>query len=108
MASVLLLSAAALLAGTVTSSATTDPPWQPINPYLFGFSSYIGPVVNLSFSDSAVLEVARVLRIGSLRYPGGSPSNTWNITSGRWVKGSNGEYEERCDSQPEGTFTPER
>ena len=53
-----------------------------INPYLFGFSSYIGPVVNLSYSDSAVLETAKVLRIGSLRYPGGSPSNHWNLSAG--------------------------
>jgi hypothetical protein len=80
---------------------------QAINPYLFGFSSYIGPVVNLSFTDKAVLETARALRIGSLRYPGGSPSNSWNLTSGRWTGGSVGEYAARCDTQPIGTFTPE-
>jgi hypothetical protein len=39
-----------------------------INPRLFGFSSYLGPVVNLSYSDPAVMRVARVMRIGSLRY----------------------------------------
>ena len=39
-----------------------------INPRLFGFSSYLGPVVNLSYSDPAVMRVARVMRMGSLRY----------------------------------------
>ncbi len=78
-----------------------------INPYLFGFSSYIGPVVNLSYSDSAVLKTARALRIGSLRYPGGSPSNHWNLSAGRWVDG-HGDPNTRCNSQPLGTFTPEK
>lgn len=77
-----------------------------INPYLFGFSSYIGPVVNLSYSDSAVLTTARALRIGSLRYPGGSPSNHWNLSAGRWIDG-HGDPNARCNSQPLGTFTPE-
>ena len=39
-----------------------------INPRFFGFSTYLGPIVNLSYSDPAVLLVAKTLRIGSLRY----------------------------------------
>lgn len=38
-----------------------------INPRLFGFSSYLGPIVNLSYIDPAVTRVARVIRMGSLR-----------------------------------------
>ena len=49
--------------GLVTTTTPT-----PINPRMFGFSSYLGPVVNLSYSDPAVLRVMRVMRIGSLRY----------------------------------------
>jgi alpha-L-arabinofuranosidase len=52
-----------------------------------------------------VLEVARTLRIGSLRYPGGSPSNHWNLSAGRWI-GGQGDPNDRCNSQPLGTFTP--
>lgn len=39
----------------------------PINPRLLAFSSYIGPVVNLTFDDPAVLRVMQVMHPGSLR-----------------------------------------
>ena len=61
--------------------------------------------MNLSFSDTAVLATARALRIGSLRYPGGSPSNNWNLSAGRWID-EQGDPNTRCNSQPLGTFTP--
>lgn len=78
----------------------------PINPRLFGFSSYLGPVVNLSYSDPAVLRVASVLRMGTLRYPGGSTANSWDMARGRWVEGTGGAYANRTDWLPEGTYTP--
>jgi hypothetical protein len=77
-----------------------------INPRLFSVSTYLGPVVNLSYSDPAVLRVASVLRLGSLRYPGGSTANSWNITDGRWVEGRGGVYANRTDGLPRGTYTP--
>lgn len=78
----------------------------PINPRFFGFSSYLGPIVNLSYSDPAVLRVAAALRIGSLRYPGGSTANAWNISTGRWVAGMGSEYSNRTNGLPAGTYTP--
>ena len=77
-----------------------------INPRLFGFSSYLGPVVNLSYSDAAVLRAAAVLRMGTLRYPGGSTANSWDMERGRWVVGAGGAYANRTDWLPTGTYTP--
>ena len=87
-----------------------------INPRFFGFSTYLGPIVNLSYSDPSVLRVAKALRMGSLRYPGGSTANSWNLSSGRWVRGHGdwaagpspwaGSYANNTALLPEGTFTP--
>ena len=41
------------------------------------------PIVNLSYPDPSVLRVAKPARMGSLRYPGGSTANSWNLSSGR-------------------------
>eukprot|EP00040_Diaphanoeca_grandis_P031328 m.187294 g.187294 ORF g.187294 m.187294 type:complete len:497 (+) comp32299_c0_seq1:69-1559(+) len=79
---------------------------DPINPRLFGFSSYLGPIVNLTFDDPGILRVAQVLRIGGLRYPGGSTANSWNISDGRWVDGQGWQYANRTNAFPRGTFTP--
>eukprot|EP00054_Salpingoeca_dolichothecata_P022455 m.147225 g.147225 ORF g.147225 m.147225 type:complete len:520 (+) comp24346_c0_seq1:256-1815(+) len=79
---------------------------EPINPRHLSFSSYIGPVVNLTFSDPSVLRVAKILNPGSLRYPGGSIANSWNISTGRWVPSVQDIYANRTDAFPIGTFTP--
>ena len=78
----------------------------PINARFLSFSSYLGPVVNLPFDDAAVLRVAEVLRLGSLRYPGGSTSNEWNLTTGRWVHSIHDLYANRTAALPVGTFGP--
>ena len=79
----------------------------PINPRLFAFSSYLGPVVNLAFDDPAVLAVAKTLQPGSLRYPGGGTANNWNISTGRWTGPQTSLYANRTNMRPIGTFTPD-
>lgn len=76
-----------------------------INAALLSFSSYIGPIVNLSYDDPSLLRVSKILGVGSLRYPGGTPANNWNITSGRWIQ-YGGNLAARVLARPEGTFTP--
>jgi hypothetical protein len=93
-------------AARAREASSSDPNILPINPRLFGFSTYLGPIVNLSYSDPAVLLVAKALRIGSLRYPGGSTANSWNISNGRWVHGAGWDYKARNEALPPGTFTP--
>ena len=46
--------------------------------------------------------------MGSLRYPGGSTANSWNITSGRWVNGTGWDYKVRNEGLPAGTYTPKK
>merc|ERR1711871_1124235 len=80
----------------------------PINARYFAFSSYLGPIVNLSYSDPAVLRVSNTLGLGSLRYPGGSPAARWNYTSGRWDDTLSSTYVDRNKAFPAGTFTPDK
>jgi len=90
------------LFGAVVASAA------PVNQRYFAFSSYIGPIVNLTFDDPAVLRVAHTLGLGSLRYPGGSTTSHWNYSSGRWVDTMTSSYAVRTNAFPRGTFTPDR
>lgn len=77
-----------------------------INPHWLSFSSYLGPVVNLTYDDTAVLHVARILRIGALRYPGGETANHWDMKTGSWTGGVRPEYAARLEGHPTGTWTP--
>jgi hypothetical protein len=49
-----MAAAAVLVAAAAASASLLDPNTLPINPRLFGFSTYLGPIVNLSYSDPAV------------------------------------------------------
>jgi hypothetical protein len=50
-----------------------------------GMNDVMGPIVNLSYSDSALLSAARALNVGSFRYPGGTVANYWSIVNGSYV-----------------------
>eukprot|EP00729_Bicosta_minor_P023961 gene23961-9335_t len=80
----------------------------PINPRFYAFSSYIGPVVNLTFNDPGVLRVVKTLGVGSLRYPGGSTTSSWNYSSGQWIDSDTGNLADRTRAFPRGTFTPDK
>ena len=77
----------------------------------------MGPIINLTYSDPALIKIAERLRIGALRHPGGTVANYWSLENGTYV-GENGSnckgdhwnyctYQERIDMHPEKTFTPE-
>lgn len=56
------------------------------NPYLFGYSlDSFGDSLNLSFSDTGGVAMARAMHLGVLRYPGGTGSNIWDLRKGRYV-----------------------
>ena len=92
---------------SAASAAAAGVPSMAINPRYWAFSSYIGPIVNLTFADPAVMRVAATLGLGSLRYPGGSTTSHWNYTSGRWTDRTTGMYADRTRAYPRGTFTPD-
>lgn len=78
----------------------------PINPRFFSFSTYAGAVTNLTYDDASMKLVANALHIGSLRYPGGSVGNSWDLSTGRWVDSVQSDYAKRNRAFPAGTFTP--
>lgn len=63
----------------VTSSQIPDP-------RLFGLNDVLGPIVAIPYSDPALCEAVKALRVGVLRHPGGTVANYWNITSGGYVQ----------------------
>ena len=56
----------------------------PVDPYLFGVNTRLGPIENLPFEDPALLRAASTLGAGALRWPGGSVANYWSIADGRY------------------------
>jgi hypothetical protein len=52
-------------------------------PFLSLLSLSLGPILNLTYSDTALIAAAKSLRIGTLRYPGGTVANYWSIQVGR-------------------------
>ena len=56
----------------------------PVDPYLFGVNTLLGPIENLPFEDPALLRAASTLGAGALRWPGGSVANYWSIADGRY------------------------
>ena len=45
----------------------------------------MGPIVNLSYSDTALIRATHALNIGSFRHPGGTVANYWSIINGTYV-----------------------
>jgi hypothetical protein len=82
---------------------------SPINSNLFGVNDVLGPIMQIPYNSSLLQAIARSLRLGGMRFPGGTVANYWNLTSGRYVRGCNASccvtYEGRVDKLPPGTFT---
>ncbi len=132
----LLLPLALLLAGTTSahsvhdearhgddsSSSTTCsvaplPGGRPASPLLFGMNDILGPIINLTYSDAALVAAVKALRVGALRHPGGTVANYWSMAAGSYVgqggtaPGCNGshwnycKYEDRIQAHPPRTFS---
>ncbi len=56
----------------------------PVDGNLFGINSILGPIVTLAYDDPELLESASAIGAGTLRYPGGSTANFWDLTRGRY------------------------
>jgi len=88
----------------------------PVDPYLFAINDVLGPIVNLTYDDRAMLLAVEALGVGSLRHPGGTVADYWDLRVGRYVgegdsdcKGGHWNYcswQERIDAHPPLTFTP--
>ena len=45
----------------------------------------MGPIINLSYFDPALIEATKALNIGAFRHPGGTVANYWSIANGSYV-----------------------
>ena len=77
-----------------------------------GYNTVLGPVINLTYYDTALELSVKKLYVGSLRYPGGTVANYWNITNASYVVPCQTEeynycYRQRVVSKlPKQTFSP--
>ena len=72
-------------AGPSTPACVLEPTAPvPVDPYLFGVNTLLGPIENLPFEDPALLRAPSTLGAGALRWPGGSVANYWSIADGRY------------------------
>eukprot|EP00039_Didymoeca_costata_P000188 m.44523 g.44523 ORF g.44523 m.44523 type:complete len:516 (+) comp10108_c0_seq1:76-1623(+) len=108
--------------GAATSSCSIGPSGdgRKVNPLLLGVNDVLGPIINLSYSDSALYNAIHALHVGALRHPGGTVANYWTMRNGSFV-GTNGtgppgcsgdhysycKYEERIQQLPPKTFSAE-
>eukprot|EP01052_Picozoa_sp_SAG31_P037912 SAG31_NODE_4973_length_2825_cov_1.906090_1_plen_338_part_10 len=93
------------------------PGGRPASPLLFGLNDILGPIINLTYSDTALVGAARALRVGALRHPGGAVANYWSMAAGSYVgqdgtapgcEGSHWNYcsfEDRIQAHPPKTFS---
>ncbi|XP_065183392.1 uncharacterized protein LOC135814229 [Sycon ciliatum] len=83
----------------------------PTNFKLFGLNDVLGPVMQIPYDSSALVNAVESLRVGYLRHPGGAVANYWNITSGRYATTCShsslcGNMSAAVNKFPEGTFSP--
>jgi hypothetical protein len=60
--------------------------WQAANPYLFGYNlETLGTMIPNRFDDTGAMSIGAALQLGTLRYPGGTMANIWDMREGRYV-----------------------
>jgi hypothetical protein len=91
----------------------------PTNPHLFGYNLEVyGTMINNTFDDTAGMALVDALHAGTLRYPGGTMSNIWDMEQGRYDEGgftmgsSYSEFKPFAadirDASPVGTYSAKR
>ena len=84
-------------------------PGVPVDGYLFGLNSILGPIVTLPYDDPELLAAGRALGAGTLRWPGGTVSNFWSIKDCNYAASAISSWKDRYDAvsqRPGGTFSP--
>ena len=93
------------------SCSLVPEPGMPVDGYLFGLNSVLGPIVPLPYDDPELVAAGRALGAGTIRWPGGAVANFWSIKDCNFVaSASTGtSFEKRYDAVaqlPAGTFSP--
>lgn len=84
-------------------------PGVPVDGYLFGLNSVLGPIVTLPYDDPELLAAGRALGAGTLRWPGGVVANFWSIKDCNYAASAISTWKGRYDAvsqRPGGTFSP--
>ena len=86
---------------------------RPSDPRLIsGYNDVLGPIINLTYSDSSLLLSSSKLYPGILRHPGGTVANYWNFSNASYVTPCSTpnynycNWQERINKLPKQTFTP--
>ena len=86
-------------------------------PCCSGLNDVLGPIMNLSYTDTALNAGSAALGLSALRHPGGAVANYWSIVNGSYVGAdgttdgcSNGTYWNYCayahrGDHPAGAFS---
>ena len=84
-------------------------PGVPVDGYLFGLNTVLGPIVTLPYDDPELLAAGRALGAGTLRWPGGAVANFWSIKDCNYAASAISDWRDRYDAvsrRPGGTFSP--
>ena len=58
---------------------------NPIPAEIFGYNQINGPVFQILYNDSRLMEIPKVLWAGQLRFPGGTVANYWSLSNGTYL-----------------------
>eukprot|EP00966_Prymnesium_polylepis_P030750 715734-Prymnesium_polylepis.3 len=68
----------------VCELAAYDAPWHHRMPNVFGLNQVIGPAFQMDYHEPALIQLVQALRVGQLRYPGGTVANYWYMPNGTY------------------------
>ena len=92
MLALLALQPAALAEGTAEGGCSIRAPLQlrKASPLSFGMNDVMGTIINLSYTDPALVKSVQALGVGALRHPEGAGRTTgpWRQRVGLFARGS--------------------
>jgi hypothetical protein len=89
------------------SCSLVPKPGVPVDGYLFGLNSVLGPIVPLPYDDPELVAAGRALGAGTIRWPGGVVANFWSIKDCNFVDDESFKPRyDAVDQLPDGTFSP--
>eukprot|EP01084_Bolivina_argentea_P277206 473199_1 len=75
------------------------------------YNQFLGPIINLTYYDTSVIQSTKLLYLGALRFPGGTVANYWNLSNASYVTPCETdnynwcEFQQNIDSFPTQTFS---
>jgi hypothetical protein len=87
-----------LLATGAQACAVSFTAGETMNPTIVaGLNDVLGPIINLSYTDPALVAATQAIGVKGFRHPGGTVGNYWSIENGSYV-GPDGTTESGCSN----------